>query len=156
MAGPISPLREPSPLSSLARILYDDQCIFSGSMLENISVFNFYPQKSLCSACTIVTAIILFIRCEISYFLQLIVMNFELGKALLSLLFYTDNPYLLTTFSKNLSLLFPYFFVEEHWKACSPNEKLSPNTYFLTFENENVKPDSDICDCIIYPSHAQY
>ena len=36
-----------------------------------------------------------------------------------------------------------------------PNEKLSPYTYFLPFENENVKPDLDICDCVIYPSHAQ-
>ena len=33
-------------------------------------------------------------------------MNFVLGKALLSLLFYIDNPYFFTTFSKFLSLLF--------------------------------------------------
>ena len=45
-------------------------------------------------------------------------MNFEHAKALLSLLFYTENPYIFTTFSKFLSLLFPYFFVEEHLKAC--------------------------------------
>ena len=43
-------------------------------------------------------------------------MNFELRKALLSLLFYTDDPYFFTTFSKFLSLLFPYFLVEEHLK----------------------------------------
>ena len=45
-------------------------------------------------------------------------MNFELVKSLLSLLFYTFNPYFFTTFSKFVSLLFPYFFVEEHLKAC--------------------------------------
>ena len=37
----------------------------SGCMLQNISLFHFYPQKSLCSACTIVTSIILLIWCEI-------------------------------------------------------------------------------------------
>ena len=45
-------------------------------------------------------------------------MNFELGKALLFLLFYYDNPYFFIIFSKFLSLLFHYFFVEEHLKAC--------------------------------------
>ena len=45
-------------------------------------------------------------------------MNFVLGKALLSLLFYTDNPYFFTTFSKILPLLFPYFSVDGHLKAC--------------------------------------
>ena len=45
-------------------------------------------------------------------------MNFVLGKALLSLLFYTDNPYFFTTFSKFVPLLFPYFFVDGHLKAC--------------------------------------
>ena len=55
---------------------------------------------------------------EITYFKQLIVMNFIFGKALLSLLFYTDNPYFFTTFSKFLSLLFPYFSVDGHLKAC--------------------------------------
>ena len=44
-------------------------------------------------------------------------MNFNLGKALLSLLFYTNNPYFFTTFSKFVSLLFPYFSVDEHLKA---------------------------------------
>ena len=44
--------------------------------------------------------------------------NFVLGKALLSLLFYTNNPYFFTTISKILSLPFPYFFVEGHLKAC--------------------------------------
>ena len=43
--------------------------------------------------------------------------NFVLGKALLSLLFYTNNPYFFTTFPKCLALLFPYFFVEGHLKA---------------------------------------
>ena len=46
-------------------------------------------------------------------------MNFIFGKALLSLLFYTDNPYFFTIFSKFLSLLFPYFAVDWHLKACS-------------------------------------
>ena len=46
-------------------------------------------------------------------------MNFIFGKALLSLLFYTYNPYFFTTFSKFLSLLFPYFSVDGHLKACS-------------------------------------
>ena len=32
--------------------------------------------------------------------------------------FYTDNPYFFTSFSKFVSLLFPYFFVEGHLKAC--------------------------------------
>ena len=44
-------------------------------------------------------------------------MNFIFGKALLSLLFYTDNPYFLSTFSKFLSLLFPYFSGDGHLKA---------------------------------------
>ena len=48
----------------------------------------------------------------------MIVMIFILGIALLSLLFYTDNPYFFTTFSKFLSILFLYFFVEGHLKAC--------------------------------------
>ena len=48
----------------------------------------------------------------------MIVMIFVLIKALLFLLFYTDNPYFFTTFSNFLSLLFPYFFVEGHLKAC--------------------------------------
>ena len=43
--------------------------------------------------------------------------NFVLGKALLSLLFYTNNPYFFTTFPKFLSLVFPSFFVERHLKA---------------------------------------
>ena len=51
-------------------------------------------------------------------FKQLVVMNFIFGKALLSLHFYTDNPYFFTTFSKFLSLLFPYFSVDGHLKAC--------------------------------------
>ena len=42
-------------------------------------------------------------------------MNFELGKALLSLLFYTDNPYFYTPFFPKF---YSYFFVEEHLKAC--------------------------------------
>ena len=46
-------------------------------------------------------------------------MNFVLGKALLSVLFYTDNPYFFITFSKFLSLLFPYFSVDVHLKACT-------------------------------------
>ena len=45
-------------------------------------------------------------------------MNFIFGKALPSLLFYTDNPYFFTTFSKFFSLLFPYFSVDGHLKAC--------------------------------------
>ena len=45
-------------------------------------------------------------------------MNFIFDKPLISLLFYTDNPYFFTTFSKFLSLLFPYFSVDEHLKAC--------------------------------------
>ena len=43
------------------------------------------------------------------------IMSFVLQKALLSLLFYTDNLYFFTTF---LSLLFPYFSVDVHLKAC--------------------------------------
>ena len=43
--------------------------------------------------------------------------NFVLGNALLSLLFYTNNPDFVTTFPKFLLLLFPYFFVEGHLKA---------------------------------------
>ena len=45
-------------------------------------------------------------------------MNFILEKALLSLLFNSYNPYFFTTFSKFLSLLFPYFSVDGHLKAC--------------------------------------
>ena len=63
-------------------------------------------------------------------------MNFIFGKALLSLLFYTDNPYFFTTFFKFLSLLFPYFSVDGHLKACPLAMPLSRNTYldfcFLT------------------------
>ena len=33
--------------------------------------------------------------------------------------FYTDNPYFFTTFSKFVPLLFPYFSVDGHLKACS-------------------------------------
>ena len=44
-------------------------------------------------------------------------MNFKIGIALLSLLFYTNNPYFFPTFSKFLSLLFPYFSVVGHLKA---------------------------------------
>ena len=51
-------------------------------------------------------------------------MNFIFGKALLSLLFYTDNPYFFTTFSKFLSLLFPYFSVDGHLKARNHDDKL--------------------------------
>ena len=54
---------------------------------------------------------------EITYFKQLIVMNFIFGKALLFLLFYTDNSYFFTTFSKFLSLLFPFFSVDGHLKV---------------------------------------
>ena len=50
---------------------------------------------------------------------HIIVMNFLLGKALISLLFYLDNPYFFTTFSKFVSLRFPYFFVEGYLKACN-------------------------------------
>ena len=46
-------------------------------------------------------------------------MNLVLGKALLSLPFHTDNLYFFTTFSEFLSLLFPYFSVDGHLKACS-------------------------------------
>ena len=70
-------------------------------------------------ASTIVTGIILLILSEITYFKQLVVMSFIFGKALLSLLFYTYNPYIFTTFSKFLSLLFPYFSVDGHLKACN-------------------------------------
>ena len=45
-------------------------------------------------------------------------MNFIFGKALLSLLFYTDNLYFFTTFSIFVFLLFPYFSVDGHLKAC--------------------------------------
>ena len=45
-------------------------------------------------------------------------MTFIFGKALLSLLFYTNNHYFFTTFSKFLSLLFPYFSVDGHLKSC--------------------------------------
>ena len=56
----------PVPPSGSALV---NQCIFSGSTLQNIAIFYFYPQKSLCSACTIVTAIILLIYfSELSYF----------------------------------------------------------------------------------------
>ena len=48
-------------------------------------------------------------------------MDFIFGKALLSLLFYTNNPYFFTTFSKFLSLLFPYFSVDGHLKALHLN-----------------------------------
>ena len=44
-------------------------------------------------------------------------MNFVLGKVLQSLLFYIDNPYFFTNFSKLLSLLFPLFSVAGHLKA---------------------------------------
>ena len=37
-------------------------------------------------------------------------------KALLFLLFYTDNPYFFTTFSKFLSLLYPTFLLKGTWK----------------------------------------
>ena len=43
--------------------------------------------------------------------------DFVLGKALLSLLFYTNSPYLFHYFSQFLLLLFPHFFVEGHLKA---------------------------------------
>ena len=43
--------------------------------------------------------------------------NFVLGKALLSLLFYINNPYFFTTFPKFLSLLFHHLFVEGRLKA---------------------------------------
>ena len=42
----------------------------------------------------------------------MIVMIFVLG----TLLFYTNNPYFFTTFSKFLSLLFPYFLLKGTWK----------------------------------------
>ena len=64
---------------------------------------------SLCFASMIVTAIIVLILCEISYFMffkQLIEMNFVLGKALISLLLQNFIP------------TFPDFFVEGHIKAC--------------------------------------
>ena len=70
---------------------------------------------SSCLARTIVRGIILLIECEISYFKQLIVINFLIGNALLSLLFYTDNPYFFTTFSKFSSLLFSCFSVDGHF-----------------------------------------
>ena len=90
---------------------------------------------SLCLASTIVTCIILLIQSEITYFKQL-VMNFIFGKALLSLLFYTDNLYLFTTFSKFLFLLFPYFSVDGHLKACPLYCRMSQREHsaiFLTF-----------------------
>ena len=42
-------------------------------------------------------------------------MNFELGYAIVSLLFYIHNPYFSTTFSIFLSLLFP-FLLKSTWK----------------------------------------
>ena len=54
-------------------------------------------------------------------------MNFVLGKALLSLLFYTDNPYFFQIF-------IPYFSVNVHLKACN-NPALSP-----TLHNKEVNP----------------
>ena len=64
----------------------------------------------------IVTAIIMLIYCEISYFMffsQLIEMDFVFGK---SLLFYADNPYFFTIY-KMLSLLFPTFLLKGTWKS---------------------------------------
>ena len=43
--------------------------------------------------------------------------NFVLGKALLSLLFYTNNPYFFTTFPNFFIATFPHFFVEGHLKT---------------------------------------
>ena len=44
--------------------------------------------------------------------------TFSVNLPLLSLLFLPYNPYFFTTFSKSLSLLFPYFFAQGHLKAC--------------------------------------
>ena len=57
--------------------------------------------------------------------------NFVLGKALLSLLFYTNNPYFFTSFPKFLSLLFPYFFVEGHLKARGAKKKGSHVHFYV-------------------------
>ena len=71
----------------------------------------------------------------------MIVMILVLGKALLSLLFYTNNP-----FSKFLSPLFPYFFVEGHLKACN----LLPLLCSLSL----ISPTFDV-KSIIFPNFGQ-
>ena len=71
------------------------------------------------------------ISCSFDLNLQLVVMNFIFGKALLSLLFYNDNPYFFTTFSKILSLLFPYFSVDGHLKAWYSMIEMELNLYIL-------------------------
>ena len=93
-------------VASLARILYINCYVYSGGTPVKHPKFLFLTQKSLFLASAIVTSIIMLILYEISYFKQLIVMNFVLGKALLSLLFYTNNPYFFTTFSRVLTRIF--------------------------------------------------
>ena len=46
------------------------------------------------------------------YFKQLVVMSFIFGKAILSLLFYTDNPYLFQFFIPTFSLIFCWWALE--------------------------------------------
>ena len=88
---------------------------YSGSTLQNINFLVLTPKGSLFSV----------FYCH-SYYPAYLVWNsfltthcdkFCTWKALLSLLFYTNNPYFFTSFPKFLSLLFPYFFVERHLKA---------------------------------------
>ena len=74
----------------------------------------------------------------------MIVMLFVLGKALLSLLFYTNNPYFFTTFFKFLYLLFPYFFVEGHLKACICKITFSRVSHIQKVNDYKLYPDQSI------------
>ena len=72
--------------------------------------------------------------------------EFSTWKSPTTPIFYTDNPYFFTTFSKFLSLLFPYFSVDGHlkaWKKCSK---------FLNIYStvNNLSKVFSVCFCFFY------
>ena len=88
-------------------------------------------------------------------------MNFIFGKVLLSLLFYADNPYFFTTFFKFLSLLFPYFSVDGHLKACFLCLKQSAKAkvgLHVCVDMENLEYQNDtsisLTVCFTYRKHC--
>ena len=79
--------------------------------------------------------------------------NFVLGKALLSLLFYTNYPYLLLLFP-NFIATFPHFFVEGHLKAWGEGLK-SRGVICISMWLEGGSPltlaSQQVCHVLIVP-----
>ena len=104
-------------LPRFARSDFRNQCYFSSGSppLKKVSLFSQYYYHSSCPAYLVLNFVYLTNHCD----------NFCTWKSpSIPSFFYTNNPYFFTTyFSKFLSLLFPYFFIEGHMKACIHEEE---------------------------------